>query len=66
MWGGGGGGGVGYLWNCEPLKPSGTPSFLYSPVQNCRKFSAVLGVTSAYSSIMILGGEVVVVEVVEK
>lgn len=36
----------------QPLKPRGTPSFLYSPVQNCLKFSAVRGTVSANSSIL--------------
>ena len=39
------------LWNVEFLYPKGTPSFFISPVQNCRKFSAVRGTMSAYNSI---------------
>ena len=39
-------------WNDVPLNPVGMPSRLNSPVQNCLKFSAVLGTTSANSSIM--------------
>lgn len=40
-------------WNLLPLYPCGLPlEFLLSPVQNCRKFSAVRGVTSAKSSIL--------------
>jgi len=41
------------LWKVEPLYPRGTPSLFNSPVQNCLKFSAVLGTMSAYSSIKI-------------
>ena len=41
------------LWNVEFLYPKGTPSFFISPVQNCRKFSAVRGTMSAYNSIRI-------------
>jgi hypothetical protein len=38
-------------WNLLPLYPCGRPRLLLlSPVQNCRKFSAVLGTTSAKSS----------------
>ena len=44
---------VNYLWKQAPLNPIGTPSFLYSPVQNCLKFSAVLGTTSANNSNLI-------------
>lgn len=41
-------------WNFEPLYPSGLPPRpLVSPIQNCRKFSAVLGTTSGKSSILI-------------
>ena len=38
-------------WNEQSLYPCGTPVRTYSPVQNCRKFSAVFGHTSAQSSI---------------
>lgn len=33
------------LWNIDPLYPTGgdVGDKLYSPVQNCRKFSHVLG-----------------------
>jgi len=41
------------LWKVQPLNPIGTPSRLYSPVQNCRKFSAVRGTESANSSNLI-------------
>mmetsp|Transcript_7574 Transcript_7574/g.33414 ORF Transcript_7574/g.33414 Transcript_7574/m.33414 type:complete len:231 (+) Transcript_7574:3288-3980(+) len=41
-------------WNSTSLYPCGKPPFLCSPVQNCRKFSHVLGATSANSSILIL------------
>lgn len=37
-------------WNLEPLYPWARPLFLLSPVQNWRKFSAVLGTTSLKSS----------------
>jgi len=38
-------------WNLLPLYPCGRPKWFFdSPVQNCRKFSAVLGTTSAKSS----------------
>ena len=36
-------------WNKHPLYPIGIPSFLCSPVQNWRKFSAVFGHTSRNS-----------------
>ena len=39
------------LWKDEFLYPKGTPSLFISPVQNCRKFSAVRGTTSANNSI---------------
>lgn len=49
-----GGGLLTTRWNFEPLYPSGLPPRpLVSPVQNCRKFSAVLGTTSGKSSILI-------------
>lgn len=41
-------------WKVDPLYPIGISSRLYSPVQNWRKFSQVLGTTSANSSIIIL------------
>mmetsp|Transcript_177 Transcript_177/g.772 ORF Transcript_177/g.772 Transcript_177/m.772 type:complete len:218 (+) Transcript_177:3300-3953(+) len=41
-------------WNSTSLYPCGKPPFLCSPVQNCRKFSHVLGTTSPRSSMMIL------------
>lgn len=41
------------LWKLAPLYPIGTPSLRYSPVQNWRKFSLVLGQTSEYNSIII-------------
>lgn len=41
-------------WNLDPLYPCGRPWDLYSPVQNCLKFSAVLGTTSLKSSKVIL------------
>jgi hypothetical protein len=40
-------------WNLEPLYPRGRPRLLrVSPVQNWRKFSAVLGVMSLKTSIL--------------
>lgn len=40
-------------WKLAPLYPVGTPFRRNSPVHICRKFSAVLGTTSAKSSICI-------------
>jgi hypothetical protein len=42
-------------WNLHPLYPCGCPRLVFvSPVQNCRKFSAVLGTIFLNNSILIL------------